>query len=266
MKKVKFNREIIAKSDTELKHLLTEEAFKLNQNIDHVTLLTDQDDNGPTKYQFLLRQGWMALIYRDLRLRDKLQFSDLARMTGYSSQMWRNLMKANYNVVEKSYNKLSIVSDKFIHTVTNSLVVHGYFIETEKMVQFQKLSGAMVRMFWNKGKCSDVLIQNSADGLDVDQNVRIAVNVKENHIKRLSKLITEWNEWSNLDLKRWVAWSDSKQQFHEIESKLLGIKNDDFSFNVIGDQISISVDKEVNGPIKVELVIVRNENGELIVE
>ena len=134
-------------NNSELTHLLTEEVFKLNQNIDHVKLLTDQDDNGPTKYQFSLRQGWAALIYRDLRLRDKLKFSDLASKTGYTSQMWRNLMKANYNIVDDSFNKLSIVTDKFIESVTNSLVKHGYYIDTEKMVNYQKLSGAMVRMF-----------------------------------------------------------------------------------------------------------------------
>jgi hypothetical protein len=256
---------ILNKSDSELTHLLNEEVFKLNQNIDHVRLLTDYNDNGPTKYQFLLRQGWAALIYRDLRLRDKLKFTELASRTGYTSQMWRNLMKANYDVVDESFNKLSLVSDKFIETVTNSLVKHGYFIDTEKMVKYQKLTGAMVRMFWNKGKCTDVLIQNSAEGPDVNQDTRIAVNVKKNHIERLQESINEWNKWSQTDLQRWVLWSESKEDFPEIESKLTGLKNEELSFRVDGDKVIISVAKSATEPIKVTLTVERNENGELVV-
>ena len=252
-------------SSSDLNLLLKEEVFKLNQNVDHVSLLTDKDENGPTKYQFLLRQGWAALIYRDLRLRDKLKFIDLASKTGYSSQMWRNLMKANYDIVDESFNRLSIVSDKFIETVTNSLLKHGYFIDTEKMVKYQKLSGAMVRMFWNKGKCVNVLIQNTADGPDVEQDERLAIDVRKNHIIRLSKSINEWSSWSNLDLKRWVLWSDENHLFPEIESKYTGLKKEDVSYRIEGDQILINVDKSVKGPKTIKLVLERNETGDLII-
>lgn len=166
-----------------------ENAIQLNKDTDHISLLTDHDENGPTKHQFLLRQGWVALIYRDLRLVQKMKFKELSNLTGYSSQMWRNLMKANYSVVD-SIKKTNLVSDKFISVVTQSLSQNGYFVDTKKMVNLHKKTGAMVRMFWENGKCVSVLVQNSSKGKDVSQNSQLVVNLRrKNDCKRKSAKI-----------------------------------------------------------------------------
>ena len=195
-----------------------EKALRLNQKTDHISLLTHKDENGPTKFQFLLRQGWLALIYRDLRLIDKIKFNELADITGYSSQMWRNLMKANYDLLD-NIKKPNYVSDKFIRVVTSSLAKNGYFIDTEKMINSHKVTGAMVRMFWENGKCVNVLIQNSSEGQDIPQTTRIAINLREEKISKTRH-----------------------------------------------DQIIIELDTEIQEPIKIELIVERNQDGELIIK
>jgi hypothetical protein len=250
----------------ELNKLLEAEAFSLNQNIDHVGALTVSPNQGTSKDQFALRQGWVAMIYKDLRLRDRLFFSNIAEITGYSTQMWRKLMKAQYNVRDKSDNKLYHVSDKFIQIVTINLLKQGYVVDSETMVSYHRKTGAMARMFWKEGKCVEVMLQNVADGPDVDEKVRLVLNIKENHLKRLAESEKNWQNWSDLDLQRWVLWGTSKKVIPEMETKFNDV---DDSINVtVSDEnsISISVNKLPDDPLKLELTIERDIEGNLVVK
>lgn len=250
----------------ELNKLLEAEAFSINQSIDHVYFLTVASNQGTSEDQFALRQGWVAMIYKDLRLRDRLFFSNIAEITGYSTQMWRKLMKAQFNVRDKSDNKLYHVSDKFIQTVTQNLLKHGYVVESDALVRLHKQTGAMVRMFWKDGKCTEVMLQNVAEGPDVDENIRLVLNVKQNHLNRLAGSAENWRKWSDLDLKRWVTWGTSKQLNSEMETKFNNV--DDSIHVTVSDAnlIYISVNKLPDDPLKLELTIKRDSEGNLIVK
>ena len=250
----------------DLNKLLEAEAFSINQSIDHVDTLKVSLEQGDPEDQFSLRQGWVAMIYKDLRLRDRLFFSQIAIITGYSTQMWRKLMKAKYNVRDKSDNKLYHVSDKFIQTVTNNLLKHGYVVDSDTLVSLHRQTGAMARMFWKAGKCVEVMLQNVADGPDVDEEIRLVVNLKQNHLNRLTGSEKNWKSWSDLDLQRWVLWGTSKEVIPEMKSKFNDV-DDSIKVAVSDDNlISISVNQLPDSPLKLELTIDRDLEGNLVVK
>ena len=206
------------------------------------------------------------MIYKDLRLRDGLFFANIAKITGYSTQMWRKLMKAQYNVRDKSDNKLYHVSDKFIQTVTNNLLKHGYVVDSDTLVSLHRQTGAMARMFWKEGKCVEVMLQNVADGPDVDEEIRLVLNVKQNHLKRIAGSEQNWQSWSDLDLQRWVLWGTSKEVIPEMEAKFNDV-DDSIKVSITDDNlISISVNQLPDDPLKLELTIERNLEGNLVVK
>ena len=174
-------------------------------------------------------------------------------------------MKAEYNVRDKSDSKLYHVSDKFIQIVTSSLLKIGYVVETEKMISYHKKTGALVRMFWEEGKCTEVMLQNKAEGPDVKSSVRLVINLKEYHLSRLKNSKSDWKNWEVLDLQRWVLWSAENKILPEMQSK----------FNYLDESITVSVSDSkhitlsVNNLPKVvtklELTISRDKTGNLVV-
>jgi hypothetical protein len=174
-------------------------------------------------------------------------------------------MKAEYNVRDKSDSKLYHVSDKFIHTVTSSLLKIGYVVDTDKMISYHKKTGALVRMFWEDGKCTEVMLQNKAEGPDVKASVRLVMNLKEDHIERLKNSKDDWKSWEVLDLQRWVLWSAEKKMLPEMQSKF-NDSDENITVSVSDSKhITLSVNNLPKAVTKLELTITKDKKGNLVV-